>query len=59
MAVRRPLATDAPAAPAAVSPPGLVITEAAMCAYCFDSIVAHFNGVKAATGPTGSLITIW
>jgi hypothetical protein len=51
MNARRPLATDAPAAPAALSPPGLVITEAAMCAYCFDSIIAHFNGVRAATVP--------
>jgi hypothetical protein len=22
-----------------------------MCAYCFDSIIAHFNGVRAATVP--------
>ena len=29
---------------------GLVITEAAMCAYCFESIVSHLNGVPAVNG---------
>ena len=41
--------------------PGLVITEAAMCAHCFDSIVTHLlfkNGVAtvsvAPSFPNGS-----
>ena len=29
----------------------LVITEQGMCAYCFDSIVAQFNGSAAAATP--------
>jgi len=50
-------AETAPAAPVAAamsrsrksSDEGLVLTEPAMCAHCFDSIVAQFNGSGAAT----------
>ena len=35
-----------------VPDPGLVITEAAMCAWCFQSIVGHFNGTTAAAPPS-------
>lgn len=34
-----------------VPDPGLVITEAAMCAYCFESIVGHFNGAASSAAP--------
>ena len=38
---------------AAAASPGLVETEAEMCAYCFDSIVGYFDGVdRPSTPPT-------
>ncbi len=38
---------------AAAASPGLVATEAEMCAYCFDSIVGYFDGVdRPSTPPT-------